>query len=71
MKGYPMPQLLTPEQAAGYLGLSKQMLAQLRYSGKGATFRKLGTKTVRYRAEDLDAWVDAAARTSTLDRKAA
>lgn len=63
--------LLTPADTAKYLSLTEQSLAQLRYTGRGPTFRKLGAKTVRYRVEDLDAWVDAAARTSTLDRAAA
>ena len=63
--------LFTPEAAAEYLSVTKQSLAQWRYMSVGPVFRKLGAKTVRYRVEDLDAWVDAAARTSTLDRAAA
>ena len=63
--------LFTPEAAAEYLSVTKQSLAQWRHMSVGPVFRKLGAKTVRYRVEELDAWVDAAARTSTLDRKAA
>ena len=63
--------LLTPAAAATYLSLNQHSLAQLRYTGRGPIFRKLVAKTVRYRIEDLDAWVDADARTSTLDRAAA
>lgn len=63
--------LLTPEAASQYLSVTKQSLAQLRYTGRGPTFRKLGMKTVRYKIEDLEAWIESTARTSTLGREAA
>ena len=63
--------LLTPTAAAEYLSVTKESLAQLRFTGRGPTFRKLGAKTVRYKLEDLDSWVDASARKSTLGRAAA
>lgn len=58
--------LATPEQVAEYLSTTKGTLAQMRYLGTGPAFVKLG-KAVRYRWEDVDAWVEAQryAQTST------
>ena len=51
------PRLLTTAQAAEYTGLAKQTLHQKRISGGGPRFCKIG-RSVRYRKEDLEAWVE-------------
>lgn len=53
--------LMTPEQAAAYLGLSAKHLANLRCMGKGPRYRKLGASRscrVRYRFDDLNKWAE-------------
>lgn len=58
-------ELLKPEEAARRLGVSVSYLSQLRVQGRSPTFIRLGAHAVRYRPEDLDAWVAARAATST------
>lgn len=50
--------LLTPAEAAGFLGLSRQTLNCWRMSGRhGLPFMKAG-RVVRYKLSDLQAFVD-------------
>lgn len=49
---------LTPTQVATVLGLSTATLANWRSLGRGPAYIKLGAR-VRYRAEDIERWVDA------------
>jgi excisionase family DNA binding protein len=49
-------QLLTEKEAAQRLGLSVSTLQQRRFRGRPPVFVRLG-KSVRYRPEDLDAFV--------------
>ncbi|MGW5740772.1 helix-turn-helix transcriptional regulator [Amycolatopsis sp. NPDC003861] len=49
--------LLSIEDVADYLGVPKNTLYQWRTKGYGPTGRRIG-KYVRYRSEDVDAWVD-------------
>lgn len=56
--------LVTPDVLAKKLGKSKAALAQWRYLGLGPKFVKLG-RNVRYRATDVDAWLDAQTRQCT------
>ena len=51
-------------KAAGYLDLKKSTLEAWRVRGSGPVFLKLG-KAVRYRKEDLDAFINARKCTST------
>jgi hypothetical protein len=63
-------ELLTPEQAGKVLHLSARTLEGFRRSGEGPVFAKLGTgrsARVRYRREDLDAWVADRIRKSTTE----
>ena len=60
-----MPLLTTPE-AAAILRLSRRTLEDYRTKGNGPTYRRLGKKIV-YRPEDLNAWIDARAFTSTSE----
>jgi predicted DNA-binding transcriptional regulator AlpA len=56
--------LRTPE-AAEYLGLSSSNLEKMRMGDDGPVFAKLG-RLVIYELSDLDAWVNARKRTTTL-----
>jgi len=51
----PLPDILTPEEAAEYLRLSRSHLTNLRVTGRGPKFVRAG-KLIRYRREDLLAW---------------
>jgi predicted site-specific integrase-resolvase len=57
--------LLTPVQAAERLGVSPQVLERWRGAGGGPVFVKLSGKFVRYRQQDLDAFVETNCRHST------
>lgn len=56
--------LLRTTEAGLRIGYSAQTLRNKRVKGEGPPFVKLGG-AVRYRCEDLDAWVAARLRTST------
>jgi excisionase family DNA binding protein len=52
------PQLLTRKEAADYIGVKPGTLAVWACTHRQSIpFLKIGTKTVRYRREDLDAWL--------------
>lgn len=57
---------LDTKQAADYLNLSPNTLSRWRWSGDGPRFVKLG-RAVRYRIEDLDAFVEQGVRNSTSE----
>jgi hypothetical protein len=61
-----MTQLLDEKQAAALLNVSVKTLQARRSTGGGPRFVKVG-RCVRYRHEDLQAFVLAALRTSTSD----
>lgn len=54
--------ILTEKEAAQYIGMSRSFLSQDRMNGfrdrrtPGPIFMKLG-RSIRYRKEDLDAWL--------------
>ena len=50
--------LLPAREVAQLLGVTVGYLATRRFEGKGPRFVKVGA-SVRYRASDLDAWLDA------------
>lgn len=52
-----LPELLTAREVAEYLRTTEAALAQWRCRGRGPAYRKLSTR-VRYRAEDVRAWVE-------------
>lgn len=62
-KGSPF---LTTEQAAQYLGLSRQALEKMRRQGRGPRYRKHG-RYVRYHIADLDTWSEQHSRNRTKD----
>jgi hypothetical protein len=57
---------LSPEQAAELIpGMTKNNLAQLRFTGKGPRYLKPTPRTVVYRKADVIAWLEASERAST------
>jgi len=58
--------LLTEQETAALLKVTKKGLQGWRYRGAGPRYVKVG-RSVRYRPEDLQAFVLAALRTSTSD----
>ena len=63
-------QLLTTNQAAVYLSLSKAFLERDRWAGAKVPFIKIGSRAVRYRLADLEAYVQSRLRLSTSDQGA-
>lgn len=64
----PIPQqLLMTAEAAEFLRISKPHLEKCRVYGGGPRFVRLG-RSVRYRIEDLQAWVEAGVVESTSER---
>jgi predicted DNA-binding transcriptional regulator AlpA len=60
------PRYLRTPEAARYLSLSGRTLEKHRTYGTGPAYRKLGGRVV-YALEDLKAWADRGAKTSTSD----
>jgi predicted DNA-binding transcriptional regulator AlpA len=52
------PHSLTEPDGASYIGMSRAFLRQGRQQGRGPAYIKVG-RAVRYRVEDLDAWISA------------
>ena len=63
--------LLTTQQASEYLGMSKAFLERDRVEEARIPFIKVGSRAVRYRIADLDAFLESRVRTSTSDKKGA
>lgn len=63
----PFQPLLTTAQAAALLGLSPRTLGGLRLRGGGPRYVRLSARAVRYRREDLAAWIEAGVRTNTAE----
>ena len=66
-----MKKYLRTADAAEYLGVGKSTLERARVEGTGPTFRRLGSKTVAYSVDDLDAWASEQIHRSTSEPKAA
>ncbi len=60
------PRFLRTPEAAHFLGLSGRTLEKHRTYGTGPAYRKLGGRVV-YAVDDLQAWADRGAATSTSD----
>jgi hypothetical protein len=60
------PRFLRTKEAAGFLGLSARTLEKHRTYGTGPAYRKLGGRVV-YAVDDLQAWAERGAVTSTSD----
>ena len=59
--------LLPPAVVAEALGLTTGHLAQMRYTGGGPKYIKVSGRAVRYRWEDVEAWIAGRERTSTSE----
>lgn len=57
----PAGELLNTAQAAERVCLSARTLERLRAAGKGPKYLRIG-RWIRYRAEDLDKWLESRAR---------
>ena len=62
-----MKQLLNTKEAAQYLSVSKAFLERDRWAGARIPFIKVGSRTVRYRLEDLERYVTTQIRHSTSE----
>jgi len=60
--------LVTTEQAANYICMSKAFLERDRWAGARIPFIKVGSRAVRYRLSDLDTFLDKQVRQSTSDQ---
>ena len=61
-----MERYLSPEQVCELApGLTKNNLAQLRFTGKGPRYRKPTPKTVIYLESEVVAWIESSARSGT------
>jgi len=65
-----MQNLLTTKQAAKYLCVSCAFLERDRWAGARIPFRRIGTRAVRYRLSDLEAYIDKQLSYSTSDHSA-
>jgi predicted DNA-binding transcriptional regulator AlpA len=59
--------LVNERDAAEYLALSVKTMQGYRTRGGGPVYLKLGSRTVRYRKSDLDAWTSRFANTAEYD----
>lgn len=55
----PPAELWTTAQVADHLGMTVAAVAALRHRGNGPHYVRIGTRTIRYRRTDVDAWIDA------------
>jgi hypothetical protein len=51
------PQYLTPKQVAARLNVNTECLRYWRRRGTGPPWVRLGPKTIRYPAPDLEMWI--------------
>jgi predicted DNA-binding transcriptional regulator AlpA len=58
-------QLLNTKQAASFLAVSNAFLERDRWAGARIPFIKIGSRAVRYRMSDLEAYIERSIRTST------
>ena len=56
--GNPLPPIGNTAKAATFIGIALTTLEKTRVYGGGPRFRRLG-RSIRYRIEDLDAYLDA------------
>jgi excisionase family DNA binding protein len=59
--------LLSTEEAARVLGVSKRTMEDWRLIGSGPVFRKLGNRLVRYAQADLRRYVDVRSAKNTSE----
>ncbi len=59
--------ILTTDEAARQLRVSPKTMAYWRQTGDGPAFMRLGSRTVRYRADDLAAYMNGRRRQNTVE----
>ena len=59
--------LLDTTETADYLGVSKAFLERDRWAGARIPYIKVGSRAVRYRLSDLNAYLDKQVRHSTSE----
>jgi excisionase family DNA binding protein len=59
--------LINTKEAAKYLGVSAAFLERDRWAGARIPFVKLGTRSIRYREEDLERYIQQQVRFSTSE----
>ena len=68
-----LPRLITETEAAESLGVSRRFLQKHRAAGTGPRYLKLSGHdrggAVRYRAEDIEAWLESKESNSTHEAK--
>lgn len=52
-----LDRLLSTRQAATVIGVSVSTLKRMRYAGLGPVYVKVGSRTYRYSAGDIEDWV--------------
>jgi excisionase family DNA binding protein len=57
--------LITTKEAAGMLGVSMAFLERDRWAGARIPFVRIGSRSVRYRRDDIEAYIRAQVRRST------
>ncbi len=60
--------LVTTQEAASFLGVSKAFLERDRWAGARIPFIKIGSRAVRYRQSDLETYIENQLRHSTSDQ---
>ena len=60
-------QLLTTKQAAVYLGVSPSFLEKDRWRGARIPFVRISARAIKYRREDLDAYIEGQVSLSTSE----
>ena len=63
-----MQQLLNTKQAATFLGVSAAFLERDRWAGARVPYIQLGTRSIRYRKEDLDNYIQSRVKHSTSEQ---
>ena len=66
-----MEQLLNRKQAAEILGYQPQTLGRYAWLGTGPKFMKIGSRAVRYKRSDLEAWIAANDRSVAQEKPVA
>jgi hypothetical protein len=60
--------LLTTKDAARFLSVSEAFLERDRWAGARIPFVRIGTRAVRYKLSELEAYINGQMRMSTSDR---
>lgn len=61
------PLLMNENEAAELLGFSVRTLQTWRFRGGGPQFIRVSSRCIRYRREDLEAWIEERTRRTTSD----